>query len=115
MSDRGFAVRGRARGGVIGPRGMERREAEVTDGGRRQPASGAMPMMKGDVLGRRLLKECKETGRRSFSVSLRLLGKLEDDAAVEGKIPMLVVQFDKAEQGRRARWALVPAEVFDGL
>lgn len=64
--------------------------------GRRQPASGALPVahLKGDVVTEHFLFDDKTTGAKSFSVTERVLEKLAVDARRAGKNPVVRVRFE---------------------
>ncbi len=60
-------------------------------GGRRQPGSGCVPGLKGDVKSADFLVECKKTDHASHILTLKVLRKIDQEAALEGKEPLLEV------------------------
>lgn len=84
-------------------------------GGRRQPNSGAIPTMKGDVSSSDFLFEAKTTGNKSLSVTLKWLTKISREAAEEAKTPGMELQFEWTPAGVPSNWILVPTEVFQKL
>lgn len=92
---------------------QEKRAARM-NGGRVQPASGALDFYKGDVdLGAYLL-ECKTTQRLSFSVTRELLKKISDEARVVGKKPGFMVSFENGMM-KAEDWILIRVSDFKGL
>lgn len=73
---------------------QERRVAEDV-GGRRQVGSGNQWHAKGDVSSRRFLIETKQTGSKSYGLTLQVLDKINLEAAKAGKEPVLQVDFMK--------------------
>ena len=61
-------------------------------GGRRQPGSGSIPGLKGDVFSKTYLAECKATASASYILKLKVLEKIEQEAAMENKEPLLEIQ-----------------------
>lgn len=66
-------------------------------GGRRVAGSGSLPSLKGDVRCPDLLIECKTTSASSYSLTLKVLRKIEKEAEHANKEPILQVDI----QGRR--------------
>ena len=75
---------------------QEKRVAEDLDG-RTQPGSGNQWNAKGDVSAREILVECKSTVNASISVKVDVLEKIEREAALAVKEPILQIEF----QGKR--------------
>lgn len=111
------------------PKKQEKKVAELI-GGKRQPASGAFGLFKGDVCRDDekfpLLVECKRTtNNRSFRLELSHLTKITNEALNTGKHPALAVQFDRlaVELAGRARnespasedWIVVPLSTFKAM
>lgn len=71
-------------------------ELAKTFGGRRQPASGALPVasLKGDVKTKTFLFDDKVTGAKSFSVTIKDWNKLRKQAFQARRTPVLRVNFD---------------------
>lgn len=91
---------------------QEKRVAE-REGGRRQPASGALPEHKGDVrVPRRYRGECKTTKAKSYSVKLADLEKLEKQA-YQDELPVFDLEF--ISEGRSKRYVFLPEWVFNLL
>lgn len=85
-------------------------------GGVKTPGSGNKSI-KGDVQKFRgiVRLECKTTSRNSFSVSRKMVRKLEESALPHGEIPAIVVEF-LHENGQPAHeLAVVPTYVLDLL
>lgn len=78
-------------------RQQETRVASAVAGGRRVVASGSLPSMKGDVRSTRWLVECKTTLAASYGLSLKVLLKIEREAIIASKVPVLQVDI----KGRR--------------
>ena len=71
-------------------------------GGRRQPASGALPVagFKGDVITKLFLIDDKLTEKDSHSLKLSVLLKLRKEAAQARRVPVLALTF----HGGRGRY-----------
>jgi hypothetical protein len=87
-------------------------------GARLRPASGAMASAKGDMtVGKDWLVESKATEANSMKLEYSWLGKISQEALMEGRTPALTVSFvDK--QGRAVNfgdWVLVPRTAWDEL
>jgi len=80
-------------------------------GGRAQPASGALPGMKGDARARgRHRVESKTTKSLSFSVDRRDLNKIRSECTGQEK-PAFVVEFVNPQTLREEdKWVLIPYE-----
>lgn len=67
-------------------------------GGYVRAGSGSVFAAKGDVVARdqRLLIECKQTEKASYSLKLAVLKKIQKEARMDGKDPLLVVEFQPA-------------------
>lgn len=91
---------------------QEKRVAE-REGGRRQPASGALPGFEGDVrVSRRYRGECKLTRKRSYTLKLDDLEKLERQA-YRDELPVLDLEFQDSSMPKR--YVIMPEWVFDAL
>lgn len=80
-------------------------------GGRAVPASGA-GIRKGDISLDNFLIEQKETSLNSLMVTRDWLVKIDREAYGEGKIPALLLKFEKIAAGVPNEWVCIPAEVF---
>lgn len=80
-------------------------------GGRAQPASGALPGMKGDARARgRHRVESKTTKNLSYSVDRRDLNKIRSECTGQEK-PAFVVEFVNPQTLREEdKWVLIPYE-----
>ena len=58
--------------------------------GYRVPGSGNLPNLKGDVYFEDYMVEGKDTDAKSFSVTLAIWNKLEREAYMAGKMPLLM-------------------------
>lgn len=76
----------------------EKRVAKLT-GSRRTPASGAKWYGKGDLKNATHLTEVKATARKSYTLSLKTLLKIEREAASQNREASLVVEF--TDRGQR--------------
>jgi len=82
--------------------------------GRRVPGSGAFEGILGDVSTKDHLIECKTTTRRSFSITVPLLEKIEEQAFANRKTPAFGVTFEEKKAGQKD-WVLIPLHVFASL
>ena len=81
------------------------------------PASGALPGAKLDMFTERFRIESKSTIKDSFRVSLEHLCKAADEAAEQGQVPALAIQF-VTPSGRLRRcggWVAIPEYIFKEL
>ena len=69
----------------------ERRDRD-SFGGRRTPRSGGLWGFKGDIKSDKFLIESKQTEKKSYSVTQKLLQKLWNEAILEQRIPILSVE-----------------------
>ena len=81
-------------------------------GGRKTPASGALAGNKGDVETQRWLIDAKLTEQKSYSLTTKVLRKIDGEAVAYGKIPALVIEFTRAGFGVTQKWAVIPYAVF---
>ena len=89
-------------------------EQDLADrlGGRRQPASGALPQHKGDIKLDKFLLDSKETEHNSIIVSAEDLTKISREARGEGKHPGLVITIDRVPTTVYNEWVMLPLDVF---
>lgn len=95
----------------------KRQEREIANrlGGKLTPASGAKDV-KGDVRIKGVARiECKTTKHRSFSVTLDMVDKLEEEAALTGELPVFVIEFNDGEGRRLKELVVCPSYVLDSL
>lgn len=78
-------------------------------GGRPNLNSGATWHQKGDGRIGRWCLEVKSTGKETFSVTPKIIGKLEKDASAMGRDPLLIVNF----ASERRQVCLVPEDCVD--
>lgn len=64
-------------------------------GGRRQPASGALSGLKGDVVTPKYLIEDKTTQQKGFRITPGLWRKIADEAVRADRSPMLRITFEQ--------------------
>ena len=98
-------------------RRAKKQEKEIAKkiGGNLTPASGA-GQIKGDVRLKNIARiECKTTKNKSFSVTLEMLRKIEDAAAMAGELPIIVVEFSDGYGKKIAECAVCPTYVLDSL
>ena len=76
----------------------EKKDAE-SFGGKRTPRSGGLWFAKGDVRSNEYLIENKTTAKESFSVSVPLWEKIEKEALLSHRLPLLSLEMgnDKLE------------------
>lgn len=101
------------------PKKQEQRVAGAL-GGRKTPASGALPSAKGDVVaghtGEGWMVECKRTKNRSLSVKAEWLGKVSREALKVGKTPALAMEMDMTgEVATEKDWVAIPLSEFQRL
>jgi len=75
-------------------------------GGRVQPASGAIPMHKGDVRTPTYIIEAKRTDKKQMTLKEEWLSKISKEAARADKIPMLAIEIG----GKR--WVILDEDDF---
>lgn len=80
-------------------------------GGFRQPASGAIEGMKGDVVTKSYLYDSKETKHMSISLSYDMLQKLILEAYDADKDPVLVLTYNEVKRGCK-EFAVVPLNLW---
>jgi hypothetical protein len=89
---------------------QEKRAAKRT-GGRVQPGSGSKPGAKGDVRNAGALRmECKTTTKKSFTLKLSELEKLEGEAT-SGENPVFEIEFSGVHPSRR--FVVLPGWLYD--
>jgi len=81
-------------------------------GGYRQPASGALDGMKGDVVMDEYLLDSKETGAKSIIVSSKDLNKVSKEAREMGRTPALVLKLSGVQLGTAKQWVCLPLRDF---
>lgn len=76
------------------------------EGARRVPGSGA-GFLKGDNKGETFLIQAKTTGKKQYTLTIKDLRKMVDDANVEDRIPVMQIEFhtNDGEQYAVLRWA----------
>lgn len=79
-------------------------------GGKRVKGSGA-GNVKGDIRSDKFIVECKSTKFKSFSITERLLEKLEEDSFGADKIPILSIEL---ENGKR-KFYVITEDAFEEL
>lgn len=63
---------------------------------------------RADVEDKTFLFEAKQTDRKSFALSQKILVKLDGEALSGGKIPAVVIQFRKFPHSVEREWAVIP-------
>lgn len=91
-------------------------------GGRRLPASGALPMTPlkkgsegGDISLKEFFVEHKRTEYKSMSLKLDWLEGIVAAAAKHQKDPALIMTFERGVKGAPSDWVLVPIHIFEHL
>lgn len=93
----------------------QEREIAKRTNGRLVPASGAKHT-KGDVRLKGIARiECKTTKHKSFSVTLEMAEKLEEEAALAGELPIFVIEFIDANGKKIKDLVVCPMYVLDSL
>lgn len=94
----------------------QEREIASRIGGKPVSGSGCGEV-KGDVRKRKVVRiECKTTKHKSFSVTLDMLEKIEEAAASGGELPIIVVEFNDPDTGRKIKDIVVcPSYVLDTI
>ena len=75
----------------------EKKDAKAFNG-KRMPRSGGFWSAKGDIKSGKYLIESKQTMKRSFSVSVDLWKKIEREALLSNRIPLLSLEIGKEKQ-----------------
>jgi len=81
-------------------------------GGRRQPASGALPGIPNDVSTDEFLVECKRTKYSGMGIKGDWIERLDEVAIMHGKIPCIELEFDGLPDGVTKHWMMIPFDVF---
>lgn len=76
--------------------------------GKTTPASGSIRGFKGDVFTDKYLVECKYTDKKQFTLKLDVLEKIEMEALLKNKIPLLAVEI------KGKNYIIMKEEDFDG-
>ena len=92
-------------------------EAAKKYGGRRRPASGALPGLGGDLTayGKKLLVECKLTEKGSYSISAEAIDKHEKHATLEGRDWFWLISFISPLRRRPREIVILDGEFFREL
>lgn len=92
----------------------EERELAKRAGGRRQPASGALPGLKGDGVLKGVARwDSKMCFSKTVSWNFDDLVKIRSEAAY-GEIPAIITAFtDRATHQVRERWVTIPYEIWE--
>lgn len=77
--------------------------------------SGARAGDKGDVETKQWLIDAKLTEHKSYSLSTKVLRKIDGEAASYAKLPALVIEFTHVAFGVRPKWAVIPYDEFKRL
>jgi len=93
---------------------QEKRVAKRS-GGKRTPASGALPGAKGDVEALVHLLECKTTGKKSIRIEQKWLAKIAREARMKHKDAGLVASFPDMPSDVEQDWVMIPLHVFKRL
>lgn len=81
-------------------------------GGERHVGSGAIRFLKSDASSDKWQVEAKQTSRKSITVSLEWLQKIQDEATTQQKHPMLMLRFVNIPEPFTVHkdWAVIPAD-----
>lgn len=114
MSLRSFMNRDKEKGHPSYRRSRKQeKELAVRLGGRRTAASGSKDE-KGDVRLRRVVRlEAKTTQNKSFSVTLEMVGQIEDAALAANELPIIAIEFTNGRGKKIKEVAVVPMYVLD--
>lgn len=96
---------------------VNQHEKDLADrlGGFRQPASGALEGMKGDIKLDTFLLDSKETDTNSLILSTKELTKITREARECGREPALIVTIHRLPVTVSKEWAVIPMELFADL
>ena len=83
--------------------------------GKKQPASGALPMHKGDILAGNFLVEAKTSGKKSIRVSQHWLEKISSEAMQTNKTPVLALGFPNMPIPYEQDWVMLSLKEFNKL
>lgn len=75
-----------------------------------QPASGATPFLKGDLMKGDYVIDMKSTQNVAITITVSMLEKAEQFGIRQTKKPALLLNFVKAKTLRHKRWLLIPME-----
>ena len=78
-------------------------------GGRRQKASGACPLNRGDVRLPELLAEAKRTDKKSISIKIDYLEKITREAVQYDSVPAVAIEFTNTPPMVDRDWVMVPS------
>lgn len=87
---------------------QEKRLAKLL-GGRKQPMSGALPGMKGDVKTSLMTVEAKQTAKKSIRITLEMLKKIEDESIGSASVPAIAIELLGRPAGYQQDWIMLPA------
>lgn len=104
--------------GTIAHRRASKQEKRIAlrGGGQRVPGSGAGDQ-KGDVkkFNGILRIECKNTTKKSFSITQKMIASIEEAALPNGELPAIVVEFIDQTGKLISECAVVPVYVLDSI
>lgn len=80
-----------------------------------QPASGAFPNYKSDVVNKHFQIECKSTRRRSLSIKTDWIIKISNEAESNGRMPAVAITFDQLPLVVEKDWILLPLSLLNFL
>jgi len=106
--------RGLGKDGNAISKDQEKRVAKRA-GGKRVPASGSIPGIKGDVEARIHLLECKTTGKKSLRIEQKWLAKISREAQMKHKDVGLVMSFPQMPSDVEQDWVMIPLAAFKQL
>lgn len=84
----------------------EERIAEALKG-YTQPASGALPGLKSDVVSSKFKVECKTTQNSSLSIKAEWLQKIDYEAQTSGLRPALAIRFERMPVSVGKDWVVI--------
>lgn len=84
-------------------------------GGRRMPASGSLPFLKGDVDNGIFKSECKLTVRKQLSLKAAWFEKITREARLADRRPALTFQLLDPPPGVSRDWVCIPVDDFGRL
>ena len=96
---------------------VNKHEKDLADdlGGYRQPASGALEGMKGDIRLDTFLLDSKETETGTLILSVKEFTKITREARECGREPGLIATLHKLPVTVSKEWAVIPLEIFAQL
>jgi len=65
-------------------------------------------IQRADVLDKTFMFEAKQTDKKSFALSRKVLAKIDSEATNHGRIPAVIIQFKSFPFSIEREWAVIP-------